>query len=217
MNNPASQKGFTLAELMIALLVFAFVASIGVYTLRLGAEAREQLEETEKNVRDLELMRVVLKNDLLQMTPRPVRDEFGERVDQWFFGGDAHPISRTNSEETLLISFVRGGWINPEAKEPRSSLQYVEYIAREKQLVRRVRPFLDAARNQPTAERILLDDLSEIGMEFLRGELRGRLDWDDAWPASGSTAPVPQAIALTIANQRYGQLRFLFLINEVSA
>lgn len=217
MTSTVQQKGFTLTELMIALLVFAFVASIGVYTLRLGAEAREQLEKTESNVRDIELLRVVLKNDLLQLTPRPVRDEFGARADRWFLGGDAHPLSLTKSGETLLISFVRGGWINPEAKEPRSSLQYVEYLQRENQLIRRVRPFLDAARNQPTAERVMLSDVSALEVEFLRGELRGRLDWDDAWPADGVSAPAPQAIALVITNQRYGEMRFLFWVSEVAA
>jgi len=217
MNRFSSQRGFTLAELMVALLVFSFVASIGVYTLRLGAEAREQLEETEKSVRDIELMRVVLKNDLLQMTPRPVRDEFGDRTDQWFFGGDAHPQSRVQSGETLLFSFVRNGWINPGAKEARSSMQYIEYFTRENQLIRRVRPYLDAARNQPTAERILVTDLSAVAVEFLRGEVRGRLDWDDSWPALETTAPKPDALALVLTNARYGEMRFLFWISEVAS
>jgi len=212
-----AQKGFTLAELMIALLVFSFVATTGVYTLRIGAEAREQLETSEAQLREFELMRALIKNDFLQIKPRPVRDEFGELSAQWFYGGDAHPQAALTSGERLLISFVRDGWANPGAKEPRSSLQYVIYVEREGQLIRRVRPYLDEARGQPNAERILLSDLNEINVEFLRGQVSGRFDWAEEWPVGGATAANPKAVALTVVNQRYGEMRLLFWIGEVAS
>ncbi len=215
MTAATGQKGFTLAELMIALLVFAFVAGVGVYTLRLGVEARDQLERADAEIRDIELMRVLIKNDLLQIVPRPVRREFGERSDAWFYGGATHPDRAEDPSETQLVSFVRDGWINPEAGEPRSSLQFVQYIARGGSLVRRVRPFLDDARDQPTADRVLLDDLLEVRVEFMRGEVNGRFDWVDDWPTAGAPDPSPRVIALTVTDRRYGEIRHLFRVPRV--
>ena len=210
--NRQAQKGFTLTELMIALLVFSFVATTGVYTLRIGAEAREQLETAEAQIRDVEIMRALIKNDLLQIKPRSVRDEFGDAPPQWFYGGDAHPRSAVTSGERLLVSFVRDGWANPEAAEPRSSLQHVMYLEREGQLIRRVRPYLDGARGQPMAERVILSDLTDLNVEFLRGEVSGRFDWADEWPTGGGVDGAnPRAVALTVTNQRYGEMRLLFL------
>ncbi len=211
----ARQRGFTLAELMIALLVFTFVAGVGVYTLRLGVEARDQLEQADAGIRDIELMRVLIKNDLLQIVARPVRREFGERSEAWFYGGASHPDRPDEPSETQLMSFVRAGWINPEADEPRSSLQFVQYLAREGSLVRRARPFLDDARDQPSADRILLDGLDEVRIEFLRGEVNGRFDWVEDWPTAGAPDPSPRVVALTLIDRRYGEVRHLFRIPDV--
>ena len=169
----SAQAGFTLVELMIALLVFSFVAATGVYTLRLGVESRDQLNVADGQVRDLEIMRALMKQDFLQVVPRPIRDEFGDVQPASFYGGDSHP-RRPEEGEQLLMSFVRNGWVNPGAQEPRSTLQYVQYVFLQDRLVRRVRPFVDGARNQPFVDRTLLSGLQNVRVEFLRGEINGR-------------------------------------------
>ena len=205
------QRGFTLAELMVALLVFSFVATTGVYALRLGVESREQLQEAETHIRDVEFMREFVRRDLFQIAPRAVRDEFGAVATAWFYGGNSHPIALANREETLLFSFVRRGWINPDAAEPRSDLQYVQYLFREGSLIRRVRPYLDDARGQPRAEKVIISDLDEARAEFLRGETRGRLDWVEDWP-TGQTGEQPNAVRLVLTDQRSGEIEYLFYV-----
>lgn len=211
-----AQKGFTLAELMIALLVFAFVATTGVYTLRLGVDSREQLQTSDAQLREIELMRALLKNDFLQVKPRTVRDEFGTASPNWFLGGDAHPRTSSRGAERLLVSFVRDGWGNPDAGEPRSSLQHVTYLEREGTLIRRVRPYLDEARGQPMAERVVLSNTVDVDVEFLVGETSGRFDWRFDWPNGNGASGSPRAVALTFTSPRYGEMRMLFWIGEVS-
>lgn len=215
MSTKKTQNGFTLIELMIALLVFSFVSAIGVYTLRLGAEGKEQLENSETNLRETEIMRTLVKMDLLQTVRRPARDEFGALPPESFYGGAAHPQSAFSANERYLFSFVRAGWINPESKEARSSLQYVEYIERDRQLIRRVRPYIDRARNQPNVERVLLDDVESVRVSFLRGEVNGRFEWAPDWPIADGSVQTPRALSITVGNRRFGDVEHLFWIGEV--
>ncbi|MEL7487567.1 MAG: type II secretion system minor pseudopilin GspJ [Pseudomonadota bacterium] len=213
---PAPQQGFTLAELMVALLVFSFVATAGVYALRLAVESREQLEEADGYIRQVELMREFLRRDLYQIAPRPVRDEFGAPAPTWFYGGASHPVTLSDRDEALLFSFVRRGWINPEAREPRSDLQYVQYVFKGGALVRRIRPYLDDARDQPHTDKVLIGNVSNVRASFLRGETRGRLDWIEDWP-SGQTAEQPEAVRVSLTDRRYGDIDYLFLVGEAPA
>ncbi len=211
-----NQCGFSLIEVMLALLIFAFVAGIGAYALRIGIDSHARIEVAEQHARQVDLMRTMIKRDLLQIASRPVRDEFGLAQPRIFYGGDSHPDGLEQDGEILLMSFVRHGWVNPDAIEPRSSLQYVQYVARDGALIRRVRPFLDDARGQERAERVLFENANFIGANFLRGERRGQLDWVAAWP-TGGTQKIPRAVQLLLNDDRLGEVEYLFWVGEIKA
>ncbi|MEM9706944.1 MAG: type II secretion system minor pseudopilin GspJ [Pseudomonadota bacterium] len=211
----SQSRGFSLVEAVIALAVFSFVAVAGVYAMRLGVDGGDAIEETNAYVSRIEALRSMVRRDLWQITERTARDQFGALNEFPFYGGAGHPQAAFNAEEDLLFSFVRRGWINPDARLPRSDLQYVQYIFRDGALLRRVRPFVDAARDQPTAERVLVDGLEAATPEFLRGEAAGRLDWTPDWPA-GSSASLPRAVALTLSDRRNGGVRHLFWVGDIS-
>ena len=210
-----SQQGFTLPELLVALLIFSLVATAAIYSLRLGVNARDQLDAADRRIAEIEIARVVIKEDLAQIVTRRVRDAFGAADGPSFRGGTG--ISRRNAVrgETIFLSFVRGGWTNPASEAPRSSLQYVKYLEKDGALVRRIRPFLDDARGQPRFDRILISNISEFEMAFLAGEGRGRLDWITGWPAPGAADAPPKAVSIEFTSERYGQLRQLFWIGTV--
>jgi general secretion pathway protein J len=212
----ASQRGLTLAELLIALLVFSFVAATAVYALRLAVDAREQVSRAEERLAQLQIARLIVQEDLAQIVDRPVRDEFGEVAGPSFQGGRAILVRGASADETQLMRFVRGGWTNPLDASPRSTLQYVEYVARDGALVRRTRPYLDDARGQPVQERVLLENVGEPRVLFLAGEISGRLDWADGWPAGQSSGP-PKAVMLTHGGARWGELTHLFWIGAIGA
>lgn len=211
----AGQKGFTLVELLVALLVFSFVAAAGVYALRLGVEARDQLATADKRLSELQLARTLIRDDMMQLVARPVRDEYGSAFGPAFQGGDALAGYRAAEGERLLVAFVRSGWSNPDAAAPRSNLQFVQYLEKDGALVRRIRPYLDDARGQPHFDRILIDDAESLEIGFLAGEIRGNLDWARGWPRNegGDTAP-PRAISLSYAAERFGALSLYFWIGD---
>ena len=191
------QRGMTLPEVLVALLIFAAIASTSVYALRLGVDSRDQLERADDELKRFQIARSLMKTDFVQLSPRSIRDEFGIARNAVFVGNVSRFGSRSDEDEQILAAFVRNGAINIAAKEPRSALQYVEYIYRDRTLIRRTRDYLDAAPNAQTRDRVLFENLDNVSVAYLSGEYRGELLWADMWPASGATGS-PRAISITM-------------------
>lgn len=217
MTRHAKQHGLTLVEVMIALLVFALIASASVYALRLGVDSRDQLSEVDANLRALQLARVLIKDDLAQVVNRPVRDEFGVAKPAAFSGGQITFGSRAEDDEQILVEFVRGGWLNPNASDPRSTLQHIKYIFRQGTLWRRSYDYLDETENANFSERVLFDNLEDASASFLNGEFRGEPQWADAWPLGPGETAGPKAIAIDLTPENGTPFRQLFWIGSIGA
>jgi general secretion pathway protein J len=209
------QRGFTLPEFLVALLIFSLIASATVFALRLGVEARDQLDEAGRRLGDLHIARLIIKEDMAHLVARPVRDEFGSPAGPPFRGGIEAVERNARRDETRLLVFVRAGWANPGADSPRSTLQYVEYVAKGGALIRRTRPYLDDARNQQRFDSILLRDADDVELTFLAGEVRGALEWASAWPLAGRAAAAPRAISVASTSARYGRIEQRFWIGAL--
>jgi len=209
-----SQRGLTLPELLVALLIFAMISGAAVYALRLSVEGREQLENADSSIRDLQVARLVIKEDMALVAPRVVRDEFGNAYPAAFLGGAGLGVRPAIDGERLLLAFVRRGWNNPQDRSPRSTLQAVEYLVVGQSLVRRTRPYLDDARDQPRTDRVLINDVRDAAFGFYAGEVGGRMTWADLWPSTGPSGP-PMGVRLTMATGRLGELEQIFWIGEV--
>ncbi|MCB2114537.1 MAG: type II secretion system minor pseudopilin GspJ [Parvularculaceae bacterium] len=211
----ASQRGLTLPELLIALLVFAMISGAAVYALRLSIEGREQLEEADRDIRDLQIMRLVLKQDLAGFVDRRVRDEFGNAYPASFLGGDGLTFRPPVEGERLLMAFVRRGWANPDDAAPRSTLQAIEYLLVGDNFVRRARPYLDDARGQPRTDRVLVRNVSGLKIDFFTGQETGAgLVYSALWPAPQGRGEAPEAVRLSFSTPRFGALEQIFWVGK---
>ncbi len=211
------QKGLTLPEVLIALLVFAAIAATSVYALRLGVDSRDQLAHIDDELKSFQIARTLIKEDLTQLTLRIVRDEFGEPRPAAFLGNLTSFGARREDDERILASFVRNGWLNPGAGEPRSALQYVEYVYRGGALVRRSRAYLDDATGADFSERVLFDGLIDARAAFLLNEVRGELNWSEIWPVTGGSLPPPEAISITLDREGRAPVEQFFWIGKIEA
>lgn len=209
------QRGVTLPELLVALFVFALISSVGVYVLRLAVEGREQLAETDASLREWQLARIIIRQDLMQIANRTARNEFGELQAGPVIGGLGFAERTPVAGETPLVGFVRAGWANYDAETPRSTLQYVEYVLKDRDIVRRTRPYIDDARDQPKRDRTLFKNVEEASLDFLLGETSRGLDWSENWPAGGAAAPA--AIRLRFRSAEFGDIEQFFWIGETGA
>ncbi|GJL90723.1 type II secretion system minor pseudopilin GspJ [Hyphococcus sp.] len=210
------QKGMTLPEVLIALLVFAAIAATSVYALRLGVDSRDQLARVDDELKSFQIARTLIKEDMAQVALRKVRDEFGVERPAAFLGNLSHFGASREGDEKVLVSFVRDGWLNPGAETPRSSLQYVEYVFRGGALLRRNRAYLDDASGADETERVLFDGLVDARAAFLLNEVRGELNWSEIWPVTGASPP-PLAISITLDRKDQAPLEQLFWLGRTEA
>jgi general secretion pathway protein J len=188
------------------------ISGVAVYALRLTVEGRDQLGEADAFIRQMQIARIVIKEDLLQAAPRITRDEFGNRNPGAFLGGKGLAFRIPKDGETVLISFVRRGWENPNALAPRPSLQSVEYVLIGNRFVRRTRPYLDDAEGQPRTDRTLLSGVEGAEVAFFLNETSAGLNWVELWPSPQVTKPIPDGVRLTLTTKRMGSFEQLFYL-----
>jgi len=83
--NPLTRKlpraaigGFTLIEVLVALLILGIMSALGYGTYRAARISAERTEEALKRSREIEFGMRVMVQDFSEMAPRPVRDPLGD-------------------------------------------------------------------------------------------------------------------------------------------
>ena len=186
-------NGFTLIEMMIALLIFGLLAAAGVSLLSFGVRAQAVAGKKLDDVAALSRLDAVLVADLAQAVPRATRDE-GGATRPAFEGGNG----------TMLLRVVRGGWDNIDGA-PRASVQKVEYVLSEDGTIDRIAyPMLDGDAPLPAAT--MLTGVSAVALRY---RLAGA--WADHWQGQPDT-PLPDAVEMTITRTDGTVFRELFLV-----
>jgi general secretion pathway protein J len=71
--------GFTLIEVMVALLILGIMSALGYGTYRAARISAERTEESLQRSREIEFGMRMMEQDFAQMVPRPVRDLLGQQ------------------------------------------------------------------------------------------------------------------------------------------
>jgi general secretion pathway protein J len=74
----ARVRGFTLIEILVALLILGIMSALGYETYRAARISAERSEESLKRSREIEFGIRMMVMDFVQMVPRPVRDPLGD-------------------------------------------------------------------------------------------------------------------------------------------
>jgi general secretion pathway protein J len=82
----AGNAGFTLVEILVALLILAIMSALGYSTYRAARVSAERTEESLKRSREIEFGMRVMASDFAQLVPRPVRDILGQNRIPAFHG-----------------------------------------------------------------------------------------------------------------------------------
>jgi general secretion pathway protein J len=77
-NKSRDAAGFTLIEILVALLILAIMAALGYSTYRAARISAERTEDSLKRSREIEFGMRVMVQDIAQAVPRPVRDILGQ-------------------------------------------------------------------------------------------------------------------------------------------
>lgn len=162
------QRGFTLIEIMVALLISAILAVMAFEGMQQALNNRDRIKTSMERLRAVQYTVRSLVQDFSQLAPRPVREPVGEGF---------QPALLAAGGTSAQVVFTRGGWMNPAGVE-RSSLQRVRYQLRDGKLWRDYWTVLDAQLDPPPTSRQLLDGVKEFRVRFMND---GRT-WQDGWP-----------------------------------
>ncbi|MFN4295389.1 MAG: type II secretion system minor pseudopilin GspJ [Brevundimonas sp.] len=190
------RAGFTLVEVLVALAIFAMVASAGVGLLSFAIDNRLAVREVSERTAAFQRARALMRADLGQAAPRRVRGADGAPQAAFELGGDS------------LFAVTRRGWINP-SEAPRASMQRVDYRLIDGRLERRVRERLDGAR--PAEPQVLLENVESAQVTVI-------LDGDpiaDWRPVQNR--PLPDAVRIDLTLAGYGPVSQLFLVAGADA
>lgn len=188
------RSGFTLVEVLVALLIFAMLAAAGAAVLSVAVDNRFAVKAATDRTADLQRVRALLRADIGQAAGRRARGPTGRPQPQAMMGA-------SQPGDAALI-LTRAGWSNPN-EQARPSLQRVEYRLVGDRLERRVSTHLDGSR--PGPPQVLYRGVRDLEVRFVR-------DGDEA-PAFASTPdrPLPDAVRVTMTLQGYGRVEQLFL------
>lgn len=171
-------RGFTLVELMVAVLILAIMATMGYGAIQNAVLNREGLQENEQRLLEVQTAMRVMSQDFVQLVPRPVRQPVG---DGWL------PALRGVADGTPIVSFTRGGWANPAGVQ-RPGLQRVAYVLENGTLRREHWPVLDATLASETVKRELVTKVRTVRFRYMDVARQ----WREQWPVPG--VPIPNAL-----------------------
>ena len=199
-------KGFTLIEILVALIIFAIIASITSATLFHSFNSRDKVNAMADKLNKLELAMALMEQDISQTVPRSVH---GNDLTQYpvFVGENNH------------IELTRAGILNPGQKERRSTMQRVAYRCASGKLYRKSWLELDTVNRSRSHEKVILTDLTSCQFQFYNRSLSKLEEWRPQQSSNSKLVKpelLPKAIRVKLSLQNWGDIQPLFIIAEAS-
>ncbi|AWN74491.1 GspJ family T2SS minor pseudopilin variant LspJ [Legionella anisa] len=193
-------KGFTLIEILIALTIFAILATITSSVLYNAFTTRARVNEQSERLNELQLAISLIQQDTRQTVERPIRSNEMQLLPAF--------IGQKN-----YVEFTRDGNINPGSIEKRSTLKRVAYVCQQGALIRRTWSSLDIINQKSYEDKLLLSRLSNCHFGYLNQNLQILPEWrEQAVTLNQRKEPFPKAIQFNMTLQDQGEMNLLFIL-----
>jgi len=174
-------RGFTLIEVLTALLVLSLLALMSYRGLSAVLDAREHVRAETEKWRRVAAFFVRFERDVELASPRPVRSATG--------------IAPAWRGETAAKSDVRLEFSRFASSEGVDTARRIGYRLNDEQKIELwVWPGLDVAPDTVPARYTLLGGVKLFELQYLNSALA----WVEAWPSSAADPPIPRAVRLRI-------------------
>ena len=189
------QTGFSLVELLIALAILAILIGVTFQSVQLLIESDRNMKEQQAALQNLQRAFMYMERDLRQIMPRPVNNGFAQQA-------------AITQADNALIEFTKGGnpdlgWELRKTGQMRSSLQRVLYKLDGKALIRSSWSLVDHPSLDKPVSEALMTEVKALKIEFKQAG-------SDDWNAEPSSTELPQAIAINLEHEVFGEIRRIF-------
>jgi len=197
--NVKQQRAFTLLEMLISVAIFALMAAMAYGGLSQVIRSSEQIKNSNQTLSELQFSLSIFEKDILQLTARKVRDEYG----------DEQPALKLSTNKLLLS---RLGWINYIGAQ-RSHIQRVEYLLKDEKLIRRYWLTLDQSVAQEPIESVLMSDVRSLSFKLIDEQANTISSWPNK--LGTQTTVKIKAIELIIEMISWGEVKKIFELTDV--
>lgn len=163
--NRKRQLGFTLVEIMVALVIFSVISLISARLLSQSLESQNVLQSRGERLAEIHRALRVVQRDMLQFSARSIRVDKNEYLPPLLLSPDG------------TLEMTRVGWRNPLG-QPRSEVQRLGYRWQDEKLIRGYWLTLDRSYEDEPAYQTVLSDVTEL--EFYAIDNIG--NQHDHWP-----------------------------------
>lgn len=214
--------GFTLLEVMIALVISGVIAVMAFESLNAADNGAERTNQVLNEINEVDRAWQIIAADLRHAIPPPPTADRN-----WVFSAESLRSSGENSDQVVLL-FKRRGWVN-FSNLPRSDLQLVSYRVVDGELWRDFLPehnrdLGDIDLEDDGFHQRLLTNVKDLQLRMLyqglisskgKSALEGREftnDWLQTWPDNKYQGAVglPLAIEISIELEGVGPSARLF-------
>jgi len=211
----AATGGFTLIEVLVALLILGIMSALGYGTYRQARISAERTEEALKRSREIEYGMRVLVMDFAQIVPRPVRDPLGQTrvpalhgfsgngttagtAGSGFLSASAASSSMhfnsdpgfnssfsNSTTTTIALAELTRAGWSNTAGQQRGTLQRVSYALVDDVLKRSYTTALDTVQGTTPVIQDLFSGVKTIPFRYLDGNQT----WQNQWPPPALMQP----------------------------
>ncbi len=221
-------QGFTLLEVLIALVISALIAVMAFESLNAADNGATRTNEVLAEINRLDRAWQIIAADLRHVIPPAAADK------NTVFQAESLKSSGEDADQMVML-FKRRGWVN-FSNLPRSDLQLVSYRVEEGKLWRDFLPERNLELSDIDLEdddgfhQLLLDNVEDVQLRFLfqgaisskgKSALEDREfseDWLQKWPDNNqqgaSAQDLPLAVEITIELKGAGSSVRLFAMPE---
>ena len=185
--------GYTLIEVIIALAIFAILGTISVGLLARAFDISARLKAKTEPLAEFQLAVTRMNRDVVQIVER----------------GTSSFVGQINYAE-----FIRGGIVNPDEEEAKSTLKRVALLCENNEkLVRKTWARVDPQSPSDFQKQVLINNLENCEFSYLaKGDT-----WVSEWPMATTQSkekppPFPRAIKLKLSLKNFGDIPLLFVI-----
>lgn len=194
-----SKRGFTLLEILIALMIFAIIGVVAAISFHSILRTNKKLNAAEDRLSQLEMTMVLLRRDFSEVINRSIIDADGNRQAALMTGENG-------------VVFTRTGVINPLQMAQRTNMQRVGYALNNGNLYRLTWLQLNPPPRTVPEKQLLLKHVQSIQWQFLLENGRTASTWPVNISSQGQplSLALPKAVLMVMHVKGFGVIQGVF-------